>query len=256
MDVSIRINGTAQQITVAGSLAANSMINTALITPYPMIISPGDIANVNSALKVLQNSNRPPSRLAEIKEPLYPSVQQIDDLFVYAIEDYKTSLISASSKDVTLSDSNAIALKHPWEYALHLGFATFINDYLTDFPIIRQLLYPLVGLGGWIWGFRNRDSIVENQKMEKCSTNRKDWASHVLFREELRSDNSIGLMNRRAKALTEKIEKKYKEGHISYKQTAELQQINKVIKAISGFPLMIEQEQNKLSVSEFISKFS
>lgn len=101
-------------------------------------------------------------------------------------------------------------------------------------------------LVGLFWGFYNKEKIVQEKKEEDKSVNRRDWAIWVLGKEEERIGNSINFVKLRVQVLLEEITQGDRGSLRHQNATDEVLQLARVIKAISGAPLMIKNEQNKI----------
>lgn len=257
MDTSdIRFRGNSQLITIDGNLATDAIISTALTSPFPMTVSSSDQTIVNSALALLKNSSDlRPLHMANIQDPIFESVQGIDDAFNSAVKEYKKNLIKASASDMTLA-MDFVIMQDSTLYAALAGQAQIVAEYSPENGALRAIAFPFLSIYGLFWGMFNEQSIIENQKKDTCSYNRKNWAIQVSGAEENRLINSIKLVRIRANVLATEIRTKYSEGKISHRRLDELRQIAKVVEVISNDVLMIRQGENKINANEFLSQFN
>jgi hypothetical protein len=190
--------------------------------------------------------------MAQIKGPIYESVQLIDDAFMCAVENYKSSLVIDSTRDIGLQAS---VILMPELYAGGVGAVEIASDYTPSIPGIAHVCYPILLAFGFFWGVYNQERIVKEKREKEKSIHRLRWASYVSHAEEKRIEESVALAQRRIRVLAEEVTEYDNKGLRNQDAFDELLQLSRVIQAISGNDLTVTHNNNQISVPEFINQF-
>lgn len=248
----IRAQGT-MEVSVPNNLTTIVSINRALTIPNPITASSVDLPKINSALEILNNPiNYRPSTIAKIQGPLSACVQNLDDAFTLALEDYNNSLVEASANDMALRD---IPINYPTLYAGITGAIQLPCNYAPDTIVIKEVSSVFLAIIGFFWGIYNSATIADDKNKENKSINRKNWAIYVLSAEEKRLRDSVKLIKLRANALAGQI-KASADNALDVDAIEEVEQINRVMQAISTTPLQITHNGNSIPADQFLLQYA
>lgn len=148
-----------------------------------------------------------PSVVADLPQELAKksfAIQFIDNDYVSALEEYKTSFINATALDFAVSVT-------PRDTALdfHLAMATGAARFAASTPniaVIKHLVGPLLVFIGSIYGMVNQKNITDERVDEERSLHRSKWFSEVVVKEEMRIKSAVKVIAQRVKIIQRDME--------------------------------------------------
>lgn len=239
------------------SVANNTLVKTppsvrrAQVSPFRA--PQEEMDKFKKGLDFLKYANLRPSVVADIKGKLYPSVQQVDDLFASALEKYKKNLTKATGLDALVVPRASL---YPKTYSAAKGASDILNKYSPDVVVIREISFPFLAIFGVFWGLYHEDALVKKSEEECKSKHRKDWAIHLSIEEEHRLSDSIKLIKRRATVLATEIETDSLErGIFSLEHIEEIRQIDQLMRSLTGNELVIKRPRESITANRFLSNY-
>lgn len=172
-----------------------------------------------------------PSLKANLSDSVKSSIiiQSIDNAFVSAMEEYRSSLIDATAQDFATSLQPRVTALD-FHYALATGVLR-LTSHTPDVPVIKHLVGPLLAFIGAVYGMINKKAIVKEKIALERSEARDKWLQEVLVKEQIRVDNGIKIIKRRVATLKANIDEA--EDLIDMKWVDEIKVLNQFMQAFA-----------------------
>ena len=182
------------------------------------------------SLEFLKAKKMPlPSQVAGINSDLFLTVQKINEIYIFAIEEYKKAFEDACLKDTELANNWRDATNGlkavSWE-------ATRFMQLAPDIAIIKQIISPILSFVGTISGMVNTDEINVQIKDQEASLHRSNWLRDVQLKEKIRIEKAIELIKDQTNLLIED-NKKLSTDFIDTKYVNEMKQLQALTTILS-----------------------